>query len=403
MFKLISKLAWNNAFLRMGRTILVITMIAVSMALMLWLQGIYDGMTMNMIDKTLRSDSGEVSLFHKEYRLNPVIQNRIEDADKIIEQLHKDPEISSVVKRFSIGGLASTARKSSFAKIIGIDLDDEERFGQFSKFLKEGKISFEKRGVILGSMLAKDLKIRLGSKIIFSTQDAHGEINAIALRVRGIVQTTNIELDQSALYVDFKKVTRFLGVKEKSATQIALRSDAPDIAQRLKQTYTHLDVKSFLELYPILKQMEDMMIIFNSITFSIVMLVVFIGILGVMYVSILDRIREFGIMRGIGMAYRHIRLQIFLEALFVGLMGYLLGAVLGYLGLLYLKTEGLNFSQWADGMEAFGFEAIIYAQIKAVYFISTFLAIISASLLSVLFPLRKIKHLNPIDVIKAET
>ena len=152
-----------------------------------------------------------------------------------------------------------------------------------------------------------------------------------------------------------------------------------------------------------LKQMKDMMVIFTSITFLIVMLVVLIGITGVMYVSILDRIREFGIMRALGMSYQNIRYQIFLEAFLVGLTGYILGAILGFSTLYYLQNYGLNLSQYSEGMESFGMDTIIYAQMNISYFTSTFYAIITASLLSVLLPLIKIKKLNPIDVIKAET
>ena len=152
-----------------------------------------------------------------------------------------------------------------------------------------------------------------------------------------------------------------------------------------------------------LKQMQDMMSIFNSITFFIVILVVFIGILGVMYVSVLDRIREFGIMRAVGMEYKYIRREVLLEALFVGVVGYVVGAVLGLLSLVYLHHYGLNLSQFSEGLAAFGLDTVLYADISSIYFINTFLAILSASLLSVLLPLRKIKHLNPIEVIKAET
>jgi ABC-type lipoprotein release transport system permease subunit len=403
MFSLIVKLAWNNAFSRLSRTLLVITMIAVSMSMMLSIQGLYDGMTLNMIDKTKRSDSGEISIYADKYRLNKILQHRLHDTQKIKNALQQDESIEAIAIRLSVEGLSSTARKSSFSSIIGIDLDDEERFGNFSAFLKEGAISFDKRGAIIGSELAKTLKIRIGSKVIFSTQDSTGEINAMALKIRGIVQTSNIMLDATALYVDIKSLRKFLAVASDDATQIALRTQSDTLLAKLHDAYPKLDIKSFMQLYPMLKQMKDMMVIFNSITFVIVMLVVFIGILGVMYVSILDRIREFGIMRGIGMPYRTIRTQIFLEAFFVGIVGYLIGALLGVVALLYLHYYGLDLSSFADGMESFGMSPVLYAQIQMSYFTSTFFAIITSSLLSVILPLRKIKHLNVIDVIKADT
>jgi len=151
-----------------------------------------------------------------------------------------------------------------------------------------------------------------------------------------------------------------------------------------------------------IEMMEEMMVIFNSITFFIVMSVVFVGIFGVMYVSVLDRIREFGIMLSIGMQYKQIRLQIYLEAMFIGLFGFVSGGIIGLFLLIYLRDYGLDFSAFADALQSWGYETIIYGTIKFSYFSTTFFAIMSASLLSVIIPLRKIKKLNPIEVIKAD-
>ena len=402
MYRLIIKLAFNNAFLRLSRTLLVIIMIAVSMSMMLSLQGLYDGMTLSMIDKTKRSDSGEISLYNKNYRVSKALKDNVPNATSIQKDLEKRSDVNAVVLRLKAEGLSSTARKSAFSTVIGIELNAEEKFGEFGLFLKSGELRLDKRGALLGSELAKTLKIKIGSKVIFSTQDSSGEINAMSLRVRGIVQTSNISLDNSAVYVDRKKLQKFLGVSADEATQIAIRSDSSLLQEELTRKYKNLDVKSFLELYPMMKQMQEIMIIFNSITFFIVMMVVFIGIMGVMYVSILDRIREFGIMRSIGMSYALIRSQIFLEALFVGVLGYVFGAILGFLALYYLQTQGLDLGAYADGMESYGYSSVLYATIKLSYFTSTFVAIIGASLLSVLPPLRKIKTMNSIEVTKVD-
>ena len=402
MFKLILKMAWKNSFLRLSRTILVVLMIAVSMSMMLGIQGLYDGMAENMLDKNKRSDSGDFSMFAKEYRIDRDINKRILNADVIKNKLGKNKNIEAVVTRVKADGLASTARKSSFAVICGIDLKDEEKFGGFSDFLHKGKMDFSKRGALLGIELAKTLKVKVGSKVVFSTQDVNGEINSLALRVRGIVQTTNVSIDNSTIYVDVNKLYPLLGIDSSDAMQVAIKSANPDLDRELSGTYPDLEVKSFLELQPMMKMMQDMMFIFNSITFFIVMMVVFIGILGVMYVSILDRVREFGIMLAIGMEYKFIRTQVIMESVFVGFIGFVLGSIMGGLFLFYLGRYGLDLSEFADAMQSFGYETIIYATIKLSYFINTFLAIITASILSVLLPLRKIKKLNPVEVIKAE-
>ncbi len=402
MYRLILKMAWKNSFLRLSRTLLVIIMIAVSMSMMLGIQGLYDGMASNMIDKNKRSASGDISIFAKDYRMDKDIKNIIPNATTLKEDIQKIQGVESVILRLSADGLVSTARKSSFASIVGINLEDEEKFGRFSEFLKSGEINLSKRSALIGIELAKTLKLRIGSKVVFSTQDSSGEINSISLRIKGIVQTTNILIDSNTIFVDIKSLYKFLSIDKTQATQISIRSENKELYNMLVKKYPSLDVKSFFELQPMMKMMQDMMIIFNSITFFIVMLVVFIGILGVMYVSILDRVREFGIMIGIGMEYKYIRLQIILESVFVGFTGYLFGAILGAILLTYLNQYGLNLSSFADALQSWGMDTILYADIKFSYFSSTFVAIISASILSVWLPLRKIKKLNPVEVIKAE-
>lgn len=402
MYKLILKMAWKNSFIRLSRTLLVIIMIAVSMSMMLGIQGIYDGMVNNMVDKNKRSDSGDISIFAKDYRVNRDLSYRVKNAQEIKAEIQKMDGVEAVALRLRADGLLSTARKSSFALVVGIDLDEEERFGKFSEFLKEGSVDLQKQGAIIGIELAKTLKVRVGSKVIFSTQDGSGEINSIALYIRAIVQTTNIALDNSAIFIDIGQLHKFLGTASTEATQIAVKSKDEKLYGELKAKYPNLDVKSFLELQPMIKQMQDLMVIFNSVTFFIVMSVVFVGIFGVMYVSILDRIREFGIMLSVGMHYKYIRLQILFEALFVGLIGYLSGAVLGAVILMYLKNHGIDLSSFSDALEMWGYESTIHGTIKVSYFTTTFAAIITASLFSILIPLRKIKKLNPIEVIKAD-
>jgi len=400
MYRLLLKLSFKNAFARLSRTLLVVMMIAVSMSMMLGIEGLYDGMTDSMVERVKRSDCGEVSMYNKIYRSSRALKDNIANAQTIAQTLERTKGIKSVTLRLKADGLSSTARKSAFSTIIGIDLASEEKFGGFSAFLKNGTMDIRKNGVLVGSELAKKLKLKVGAKLIFSTQDIEGEITGLSLRVRGIIQTNNIILDRAALYVDAKKLHRVLGVAMQSATQIALRLEDENLIPRLKERYKNLEVKSLLELYPMIRQMQEIMKIFNAVTFVIVMLVVFIGIMGVMYVSILERIREFGIMRSIGMSYALIRRQIFAEALFVGLSGYVIGALTGYAALYYLKVEGLDLSVFSEGLESFGYSSILHASIEIRYFSTTFLAIIAASLLSVVLPLRKIKNMSIVDAIK---
>jgi len=403
MYKIILNIALRNAFLRPSRAILLILMVGFSMGVMLSIEGLYEGMASNMIDKTKRSDTGEISIYAKGYRSNKDIKYSLQDTQKIIKALHSLAGVTGVASRFSIQGLAQSATKSYPSALVGVDFDEEERFGKFSAFVEKGNLNLGKRGCAIGKELAKNLKLHLGSKLIFTSRDRDGNIQSTMLRIKAIINSTNITIDNQTIFTTKNKVKTYAGVEKNSSTQIAIRTNSEQTITKIKTLYSNYDALDFKELNPPLKQMQDMMNTFNSITFFIVMFVVFIGILGVMYVSILERIREFGIMRSIGMAYKYLRTQIFLEALFVGLAGYSAGAILGFFALLYFQYTGLDLSNYAEGTASFGMPTVIYAHQELSYYTHTFYAIVISSLLSVLLPLRKIKHLNPIDVIKADT
>lgn len=402
------KMAWLNVWRRKIRSSLVILMIGVSMSVMLAIQGLYDGMAEHMIESTIRSESGEITLYAPSYRLHQNIRYHISDRERILSKLGTMPQITAVSERIRVLGLASTARKSSMAKLAGIERDKENAFGDFEDFIVEGALDLSDRqnGTVIGKKLAETMKVDVGSRVIFSTQNIHGELSSVSLRIRGIIQTTNPAIDDFSLFVSMDTAEALTGLGDKSRTEFALRIDKDTplnaLKKELKEAFPDLDIYTWFERYPALEQMQTAVKIFNGITFAIVMLMVFIGILGVMFVSILERIREFGILLAIGEPYRFLRRQVIYEALLLGIGGYLAGTAAGIAILIYLQNNGLDLSHFSAGLEEFGMSSILYAAIEFNYFTTTLAAIVSAALLSVVLPLRRLRKLNPIDVIQGE-
>lgn len=397
-------MAWLYIWRRKVRSMLVIWMIGISMSVMLSIQGLYDGMLVQMIDSTIRSESGEVTVYAKAYRLHENLKYHLSGTEKRLGELEKLPEVRTAVKRIRMTGLASTARKSTTAKLVGIEMAKEREFGNFDAFVIEGTTEEfgEKGGAVIGKKLAEDLNVTVGSRVIFSAQNVHNEITSLSLRIKAIVYTVNPAVDNFCLFMPFEQALKTSELGKDESTEIALRVKKDVEATTAKKLIETKDteVYTWLELYPALQQMQQIMVIFNGISFAIVMVMVFIGILGVMVVSILERIREFGILLAIGEPYRTLRMQIFYEALILGLGGYILGSIIGLTVLYRLYAYGLDLREFSAGLEAFGMNSIIYADIKWLYFTTTFAAILLAALLSVVVPLRRLKKVEPVEVIK---
>ncbi|MBD3789157.1 MAG: ABC transporter permease [Campylobacterales bacterium] len=407
MFKTAFQLAYKSLFRRATRTSMVVLMIALSLSGLLLLQGLYDGMVTHMINTTLRSDCGEISLYAKNYRLEQDLKYHIDDIPQLQKSLDQIKEIDTYAIRLSQQGLIATAHKSFQATLKGISLEQEKTFGQLDRFLFQGVFDFGKKdeNALIGEILAKNLKVGLGSRLVFSAQDANGEINAISFRIGGILKTGNPLIDEETVLIPMKKMSNFLSLPD-SATQIALRvydpSSVKPLQKILQNRLKDLEVYRWDELYPLLIQMRQMMDLFNLISYIIVFIVAALGIFGVILVSILERMREFSVMLAIGASHTQIRLQVILEAFIMALFGYTLGSLLGWFFLIYTASIGIDLGYFEAGLQSFGLGSVLFADIHGYYFLEAFGAVVTASLLSSLWPLYLLKKIDPIRIIQGK-
>ena len=404
MYRLTGKIAWASLARRRTRSVLVVLMIAVSLWGLFFMEGIYDGMTEQMINNAIRSDSGHISLFGEGYRLDPDLSRQVGNVAAVDAFLAKDSRVVSYVKRLKQDGLVATAHYSRGATIFGVDLEAEENHGRLAGYLHQGEFSFGKRdrGAIIGFKLADKLQVRIGSKIVLSAQDKHSDVSATPLKVTGILKTNNMALDENAVFIADKKARKLLAMDE-GVSQVAVilydEAQIPHLQQELRQKFPHLEILRWDELYPALMQSRVMMEGFNLVTSLLIFCVAALGIFGVMLVSVLERLREFGIMLAIGTRFSQIRNIIFAESFFLGFIGFGFGALIGWVTLYYFKVYGLDLSMFSDAFDEFGMDAVTYAIIRPGYFVTALGAVTLATFLSVLIPLRVLKKAKPIEAI----
>jgi len=403
MYRLIIKLAWASLNRRRSRSYLVVLMIGLCLWGLLVLDGLYDGMIAQMIRNAIRSDCGQLSVFAKGYRQDHDLAKLIVNK-KIGPLLASDRRVKSFSERLLQDGLVATAHYARNVMVYGVDLQEERRQGKLDAYLQAGKFSFgrRQRGAIIGAKLAEKLKVKVGDKIILSAQDLANEVASSALTVAGIVKT-NTGLDKNAIFIARHRTRQFLMVPQGvSQILITLNNEARDIAalQRKLKKIGGLEVLRWDEIYPALLQSREMMVRFNLVASFLVFCVAGLGIFGVMLVSVLERMREFGIMLALGTEFALVRWQVMAESFFLGVMGFLAGAGLGGGTLYYFHRHGLDLSMFSQGLDAFGMDAITYAVIRPQYFYLALAAVILATMVSALLPLRILQKAKPINAIQ---
>jgi len=359
-----------------------------------------------LTQNSIKTGSGTIVIEHKKLRADPNIKYNIKEAQKIISILETESLISSYVLRISQKGLISTAGFSQGVSVRGVDLKLESKHSEFQNYIIEGEYNFGIRnhGAIIGYRLAKKLKVGIGKKVIVTMQDVNNEVLSTALKVTAVIKTNNMAIDGTGLLMDINLLRSLTAVK--GTTEISILLSNKDADFKVKQSLekkildNELAIYTYKELYPSLHESEAFMKTFNQISSAFIFIVATLGIFGVVLVSVLERVREFGIMMAIGTKFRDIVKLIIYESLIITMSGYIVGAIIGGSLLWYFNIYGLDLSGFSDAFSIFGMDSNIKATIKQEYFTSSFVSVFIATLAATIIPIRTLKKRNPIQSIQ---
>ncbi len=417
MFKNNFKIAFFNLFRRKSRTIAVILMITFGIAMMMFTQGLYEGMIIQMVQSAIRTGTGDIEICKKGYYESQLLSDYLKPNKALIDFLDQEKNILAYTYRLKTDGLVSSSAYSQGTKIYGIIPAKETNFLNYQNALVSGNFELDSYSAIIGFRLAKKLKVKIGKKIVINAQSLDKEITAGVFRIKGIIKTNNPAIDEGGVLIDLPTMQNMFKVNGISEYNILVKDQklleetrkkirvegglppskitTPSGAEPLEYSiFTWKDVNKLLEFS------EKFMIYYVMVCYFIVFLVVAIGLFNIIFISVLERIREYGILIAIGTKFKHVFWMIIFESLILSLIGYVLGAFCGLLLLLYLKIFGLNLSFFAEGLNSFGMASIIYSDIKISYFIIPLVAVFITAIISALYPIWKLWRLKPVEAIR---
>lgn len=198
--------------------------------------------------------------------------------------------------------------------------------------------------------------------LLYPNQDPVGQsikVNQINFRIIGVTEPKGIEDGQDKDKFIYIPVTtaqkRLLGVNylftvyaeatDKNSIPIAraeiasILRDRHDIDDPANDDFTIYDTEQALE---ILSDITDILSILLGAIAAISLIVGGIGIMNIMLVSVKERTREIGLRKAIGATHMDILTQFLIEAVFLTLLGGLIGIAGGYL-VTYLVTLFVDF------------------------------------------------------------
>lgn len=224
----------------------------------------------------------------------------------------------------------------------------------------------------------------------------------VGVRTNTATQQPGIEF---ALYADFADLQYLQDIVTKD--QPTFRSN-PTAILRVKDgtnEQNNLDAQSKIEKLGFYsKSSKDLQKLINSfistlqiviVVFSVITVVASIfGIVNTLYISVLERTREIGLMKALGMRKRSINLLFIFEAMWIGFIGGTMGILVGY-GLGSLVNPIINKKlELGSGVSLLEF--------KPDQMILLVGALMIVAMIAGLLPARKASKLDPIEALRTE-
>ena len=400
------QIAWRNIWRNKSRSLVVITSIIIGVWAGIFILAFIWGLYQNNINESVFKQLSHIQIHHPAFLEESDSKYTISSTNQIINRLEADDRIASVSSRVISTGMISSPTTASGVKIYGINPSTEITQIALNESVKNGSYfeSGKENEVLIGEKLAKKLKIKLKNKVVLTFTNVQSEIVSGAFRVGGIYKTKNISLDGVNVYVQQNYLRELLELDESQSNEIAILVKDEKQLDSIKQFSTTLvsqgKIEDWKELSPELGMIIESFNLYTYILTGIILLALAFGIINTMLMSVLERIRELGMLMAIGLNKRKIFLMVMLETFYLTLIGCPIGLLIGWLSVTLLGKIGINIAMFSEGLASYGFNSMIYPSLENENYVIIGVMCLITSVLSAIYPAYKALKLNPSEAIR---
>ncbi len=398
------RMAWRNLWRNRRRT--AVTAAAMSLALlsMILYTGLMEGMLADMEANLLDLELGEVQVFAPGYQDKPQIHTRLRDAEALVGRLRARGLDASA--RLLASGLAASRDTSAGVLFRGVDPAQDRQVSRIYAKLAQGRWldAAAPGGVVLGRRLAHTLGVKPGDELVVLGQGADGSMANELFRVRGVLRGVSAAVDQAGVFLT-AGAFRQLFVVPSGSHQIIVRAPRSlplgETLALVRSLAPGQDAQSWRQLMPTLASMVDNARGMQGVMMVIVYLAIAIVILNAMLMAVFERIREFGVLKALGMGPGAVLRLVLTETSLLVLLAVAAGGAASLPGLWYLSTTGLDLAGMSGiSLHGMSWDMTWRARVSPATFLRPVSLLAGVVCLAAIYPALKAALISPLAAMR---
>jgi ABC-type lipoprotein release transport system permease subunit len=236
------------------------------------------------------------------------------------------------------------------------------------------------------------------------SQDKEQEIASRAFRIVGVFRAEMESTEKQFVFVTRSAGQKMLNLG-KGISEIAIL--LPDghknleVYHKLKTALPsdYFEIHSWRELLPFQTAYLKILDGFMWFWFLVVFVAMGFGIVNTTLMAVFERMREFGLMKALGMKPWWILREVLMESFLLLICGMMVGNGLGLLSIFALSGGGIDLSALAAGAEYAGMSRIIYPAIAIKDVMVANVTVLLLGLLVSLYPAIKAARFTPLKAL----
>ncbi len=406
----IARIAWRNLWRNKRRTWLTAGGIAFASFLVIFSNAMQVGIYGSMIENATGLLEGHIQITHPNYPDDTKLEQTVLGATELVRLLEQVPGIE-VAPRAQAYALMSADERSFGGLVVGVDFERENQVVGFFRQIALGRLPVGDEEILLGGTMARNLGVGIGDEVVALGSAKQGGVAAMALRVVGIFNSGQAEIDRSLMFTTLSNVQNAFALGDE-VHKLVLRATDP---QNLDQVIEHIRraigddwlVRSWEGFMAELKQSIELDTIGGDLVFGSLLIIVCFSVVNTFLMVVFERKREFGMLLAIGMQSGLIVRQVLAEAFFMWVVGVSIGLGIALMLITWLSFEGIPVADM--GMEGvdemasmFYVPDRLYPGMSVSSLVFSPLVLLVGTQVAGLIAMFRIKNIQPVEALRGE-